>query len=157
ILQGKVGGLKGDFLLKEAQTYYYQCKKKALNDKQDVKTILNYLSENYGNWPILTNRKPGEQFNWANMVADLNRIGRFGLKPLLFQVAIPSQQGAGSHIELGIGQMSFSYSGADYDSFLRRVQKNAELKKPFRSEMLQPMINNLNYISGAALQLNPIE
>ncbi|ODM87061.1 Endothelin-converting enzyme 2, partial [Orchesella cincta] len=88
LLEDDSGNLDNEFLLKEAQTYYHQCKNKAQDDDKDVKTILKYLSKNYGDWPILTNRDPGEKFEWSEMVADLNRIERPGLTPLLFKASI---------------------------------------------------------------------
>ncbi|ODM92247.1 Neprilysin-1, partial [Orchesella cincta] len=76
------------------------------DDDKDVKTILKYLSKNYGDWPILTNRDPGEKFEWSEMVADLNRIGRPGLTPLVFKVAIERDM-FGGILKLQIGQTTF--------------------------------------------------
>ncbi|CAL8073339.1 unnamed protein product [Orchesella dallaii] len=153
ILNGKSSARQDEFLLKEAQTYYYQCRNKALQDKKDVKTVLDFLSQNYGDWPILTNRDPGEKFKWAEMVADLNKIERYGFKPLIFQVQMPNE-GEGSHIKLGMGQAYFLTSGADYDSFFRRVQRYAEIKKPYRSAMLRNMLEFLSNINAASVGLS---
>ncbi|ODM92331.1 Neprilysin-1 [Orchesella cincta] len=142
----ETGSLKNEFLLKEAQTYYFQCKNKARDDKEDIKGIYKFLSENYGNWPIFTNRVPNEKFDWSDMVADLNRMERFGFTPLVFQVLIPTA-------EMGLGQTSFnSVNGADFVAFFKGIHKNAELKKPFRQEQINEMLVFLNKLNAVSLQ-----
>lgn len=69
-------------------TEYFKLYMTAHADDADIKDIMNY-AENYGNWPILTNKDPGEKFNWLHMLADLNRIERPGYAPYFFQVEVP--------------------------------------------------------------------
>ncbi|CAL8110469.1 unnamed protein product [Orchesella dallaii] len=148
ILEDDSGNLDDEFLLKEAQTLYYQCKNKALHDSDDVKSIIEYMSQNYGNWPIFTNRDPGENFEWTRMVADLNRISRPGYTPFLFHVT-PS---GGLAIKLNIGQTTFAISGPDYHTMLRRVQKYSGSKKPYRSEQLDGMTSFFSSLSYATME-----
>ncbi|ODM91324.1 Neprilysin-1 [Orchesella cincta] len=143
----ETGPLKNEFLLKEAQTYYNQCKNKAQNDKRDVKDIYEFLSETYGNWPIFTNRDPNEKFNWATMVAHLNRMERKGFTPLILQVGIP---GIGSHIELDIGQTIFgAISWTTSTHFSTESTKMLGSKNLFRLDQISEMQtfqNTLNQV-----------
>ncbi|ODM90612.1 Neprilysin-2, partial [Orchesella cincta] len=145
----ETGPLKNEFLLKEAQTYYNQCKNKG---NRDVKDIYEFLSETYGNWPIFTNRDPNEKFNWATMVAHLNRMERKGFTPLILQVGIP---GIGSHIELDIGQTIFgAISWTDFHTFFNRVHKNVGFKKPFRLDQISEMQTFQNTLNQVKMQSN---
>ncbi|CAL8140045.1 unnamed protein product [Orchesella dallaii] len=159
ILDGVVGAneLKDDFLLKEAQTYYYQCKNKALNDEEDVPNILQALQSNFGNWPIFTDEDPGELFNWAEMVASLNRIERFGFTPLIFQVSMPGMM-EGPHIVLRIGLTIFNaINQNDYNQFFTRIQKTAKLTEPFRGSHVQNMLYFQAALTQASIQQSSVE
>ncbi|CAL8140039.1 unnamed protein product [Orchesella dallaii] len=159
LLDGVVGAneLKDDFLLKEAQTYYYQCKNKALNDDEDVTNIFQALQRNFGNWPIFTGEDPGEKFNWAKMVASLNRIDRFGLTPLIFQVGFPGMM-EGSHIILAIGQTIFGgISFNDFNQFFSRIQKTAKLTEPYRPGQIDDMLYFQAALNKAAIKQSDME
>ncbi|CAL8140047.1 unnamed protein product [Orchesella dallaii] len=158
ILDGVRGAneVKDDYLFKEAQTYYYQCKNKALNDKDDVQSVLKLLSDNYGNWPILTGGLPGEKFSWTKMLADLNSIERFGFTPLIFQVLIDATKG--QSIVLKIGQTSFgTINYNDFMEFFKTVHKTAELKEPYRPEQISKMQFFQNSLHQASIIQSPVE
>ncbi|CAL8140049.1 unnamed protein product [Orchesella dallaii] len=159
ILDGVLGAkeLKDDFLFKEAQTYYHQCKNKADNDKEDVKNVLKFLSKCYGNWPILTGEDPGELFSWSNMVADINNIERYGFTPLIFKISMPNEF-EGPHIVLSIGQTSFgTINSNDLKNFFQRVHKTAQLTEPYRHEQIEQMLYFQNSLNQVSISESPVE
>ncbi|CAL8140041.1 unnamed protein product [Orchesella dallaii] len=159
LLDGVVGAneLKDDFLFKEAQTYYYQCKNKALNDEEDVTNIFQALQRNFGNWPIFTGEFPGKQFNWVKMVASLNRIDRFGFTPLIFKVELPGRMD-GSHIILRIGQTIYGgITYNDFNQFFSRIQKTAKLTEPYRPGQIDDMLYFQAALNKASIKQSDME
>lgn len=137
------------YLLKEAQVYYRQCKNSHLHDKKDVKDILSYLTENYGEWPMLTNRDPGPNFNWFEMVADLNRIERPGFSPALLKVDVKAES---RQIQLNVGKIMFPITQSDFEKMMIRVQEKSGRKRPARLDQLAAVQTFMNSVNQAVLQ-----
>ncbi|ODN00254.1 Endothelin-converting enzyme 1 [Orchesella cincta] len=150
ILEDRSGLHENDFLWNEAKNHYYQCKHKARADDQDVKDIMSY-TEQYGNWPILTNRDPGEVFNWLEMVADLNRFERPGFSPYLLKVVVPEFMKELGPIEFNIGRAVVHVSTNDLQKMLTLVQQKIGRNKPVRIDQIPAMVTFMASVSGSTV------
>ncbi|CAL8110471.1 unnamed protein product [Orchesella dallaii] len=150
ILEDRKGLHENDFLWKEASNHYYQCKHKARADDQDVIEIMSY-AEKFGNWPILTNRNPGEAFDWLQMVAELNRFERAGFSPYLLKVRVPEFMKEMGPVELNVGRAVVHVSTNDLIKMLTLVQKKIGRNKPVRIDQIPAISTFMARVSGSTV------